>query len=321
MFTLQGPMAALLMVAACALPVSAQAGACSSYLALSSGPACFGTGVNTFISFIAYGDQNPDFNSSVELQGVGDSETTTALFPDTLSPSRSVVGYAALSATAGIDGSFRGESADSLTSAALGTGGLKVAGGTSALPADPQTSVLNSQQSLAMLRDQITISFPKDLDSIEVTLTMAVTGTITPSSLYGNPGAQAQFQALNGIGQELGYAGRQWSSPGAVADTLSDTFTLVGQVDQGDRWEASFDLIAALFTYNVNPGSRIDFGNSAYLDIALPESATFSSASGEFLATPVPEASTFGMMALGLAAGLVQVVRGRSRRWSASGRS
>ena len=313
MFALKGSLAVLAMLATATQPFSARADACSSHLALLSGPACFGTGVNAFVSFKAYGDQNPDFSSSVELQGLGDSETTTALFPDTFSPSRSVVGYAALSARASIGGSFRGESAETFASAVLATGGLKVAGGTSALPADPQTSVLNAQQSAAALRDQITVYFPKDLDSIEVTLTMAVTGTITPSP-NGNPGAQAQFQALSGLGQELGDAGRLWSSPGAVSDTLSDTFTLGGQVDQGDRWAASFALIALLFTYHVNPGSRIDFGNSAYLDISLPESATFSSASGEFLATPVPEASTFGMMALGLAAGLWQAVHGRRRR-------
>jgi len=314
------PMTCAVILALAALPGLARADACTSYLALFSGPACYGTGVNTFVSFRAYSDQNPVFASSIDLQGGGNSETTSVYFPDTFFPYRSVSGYAALSSRASIDGSFRGESADTFAAAALGSGGLKVAGGTSALPADPQSTVLNSSQSSASLREQISVVFPKGLDSIEITLTMAVTGTVTPSPLGSNPRAQAQFQALNGFGQELGYAGRQWSSPGAVSDTLTDTFVLVGQVDLGDRWQATFDLQASLFTSNVDPGSRIDFGNSAYLDIRLPESATFFSASGEFLTTPVPEPSTFGLMAVGLAAGLWPAASRRRRLSTVHGR-
>lgn len=292
--------AAILTLALAALPHPAHAQACTSYAALFSGPACHGTGVNTFVSFKSYGDENPAFASSVQLQGLGGSDTTDALFPDT--PSRSVTGFSGLAIRTGVAGSFRGETADASAAAALATGGLKVAGGTSALPAEPQTSVLNAQLSMALLRDQISVLFPKAFDSIEITLTMAVTGTITPSPLFGNPGAQAQFQALDSLGQELGYAGRQWSSPGAVSDTLSDSFVLVGQDDLGDQWRASFDLQASLFTTHVVPGSRIDFGNSAYLDIRLPASAVFTSASGEFLTTPVPEPGAFVLMAAGLVA-------------------
>lgn len=320
MFPMPAPMTSAVILALTALPGLARADACTSYLSLFSGPACYGTGVNTFVSFRAYSDQNPVFASSIDLQGGGNSETTSVYFPDTFTPYRTVSGYAALSSRASLGGSFRGERADTFAAAALGTGGLKVAGGTSALPADPQSTVLNSQLSSASLRDQISVVFPKALDSIEITLTMTVTGTVTPSPLGGNPGAQAQFQALNGLGQELGYAGRQWSSPGAVSDTLADTFVLVGQVDLGDRWQATFDLNASLFTFNVVPGSRIDFGNSAYLDIRLPESATFFSASGEFLTTPVPEPSTFGLMAVGLAVGLWPAASRRRRLSTVQGR-
>lgn len=313
LFPNSAPIASAVILALAALPGLARADACTSYLALFSGPACYGTGVNTFVSFRAYSDQNPVFASSIDLQGGGNSETTSVYFPDTFSPYRAVSGYAAVSSRASIGGSFRGESADTFAAAALGTGGLKVAGGTSALPADPQSTVLNSQQSSASLREQISVVFPKALGSIEITLTMAVTGTVTPSPLNGNPRAQAQFQALNGLGQELGYAGRQWSSPGAVSDTLADTFVLVGEVDLGDRWQATFDLQASLATSNVVPGSRIDFGNSAYLDIRLPESATYFSASGQFLTTPVPEPSTFGLMAVGLVVVARMARNGRQR--------
>jgi hypothetical protein len=99
-----------------------------------------------------------------------------------------------------------------------------------------------------------------------------------------------------------------------VSDTLTDTFVLVGQVDLGDRWQTTFDLRAGLFTSNVVPGSRIDFGNSAYLDIRLPDTVVFTSASGEFLTTPVPEPGTFGLMAAGLAVVLWPVASRRRRQ-------
>ena len=301
------------ILALAALPSSARAEVCTSYSALFTGPACHGAGVNSFVSFKAYGDENPVFASSVQLQGAGDSDTTSAYFPDALSPSRSVFGHAGLAISTAVGGSFLGETADTFAAAALATGGLKVAGGTSALPADPQSSVLNAQMSIARLREQITVVFPKNAtDTIDVTLTMAVTGTITPSSLHGNPGAQAQFQAFDSRGLGGG-VGRQWTSPGAVSDTLTDTFVLVGQVDLGDRWQTTLDLQASLFTYNVVPGSRIDFGNSAYLGIQLPASAVFTSASGEFLTTPVPEPATFGLMAVGLAAVVWPAVSRRRR--------
>jgi len=305
------------VLALAALPHAAQADACTSYVALSTGPACHGVGILTFVSFRAYADDNPVFGSSVDLLGPGDSDTTSTYFPDSLSPGRSVFGHAGVAIRAGIAGHFRGESADTLAAAALGTGGLKVAGGTSALPADPQTSVLNGQMSVALLRDQITVVFPKLTDTIEITLAMAVTGTITPSPLYGSPGAQAQFQALNAQGQELGAAGRQWSAPGAVSDMLTDTLVLVGEVDLGDHWQTTFDLQASLFTTSVVPGSRIDFGNSAYLDIRLPATAAFTSASGEFLTTPVPEPTPSVLMALGLATLLWRMAGRRPRAASA----
>jgi hypothetical protein len=146
----------------------------------------------------------------VDLLGTGSSETTSAYFPSTFFPYRQVSGHAGTAIRGSLVGSFRGENADTFAAAALGTGGLKVAGGTSALPPDPQTSLLNSQSSSALLRDQISVIFPKAFDTIEITLNMAVTGTITPSPLHGSPGAQAQFQALNSQGQELGSAGRAW---------------------------------------------------------------------------------------------------------------
>ena len=308
------PLASAAILALAALPSSAHVEACASYLSLFTGPACHGTGINTFVSFVQYGDEKPVFASSVQLQGLGDSETTSAYFPGTFSPSRTVLGHAGTAIRGSIVASYGGETADTFAAAALGTGGLKVAGGTSALPPDPQTSRLNSQTSAALLRDQISVIFPKAFDTIQITLNMAVTGTITPSPLHGSPRAQAQFQALNSQGQELGYAGRAWQTPGAVSDTLTDTFMLVGQVDLGDRWQATFDLQASLFTSNVVPGSRIDFGNSAYLDIRLPEAAVFTSASGQFLTTPVPEPGTFGLMAAGLAAVLWPVASQRRRQ-------
>jgi PEP-CTERM motif len=311
--------ASLAVLALSVLPSPVRAEACTSYLSLFTGPACHGTGVNTSVSFKAYSDENPVFGSTIDLQGGGASETTSAYFPDTLSPNRSVVGYGGLAASTGTVGSFRGESADAFAAASLGTGGLKVAVGSTALPADPQSSVLNAQQSNAWLRDQISVIFPKVSDTIEITLTMAVTGTVTPSPLFGSPGAQAQFVALDSGGQALGSAGRLWSSPGAVSDTLSDTFMLLGQVDLGDRWLATFDLQAGLFTNNAIPGSRIDFGNSAYLDIRLPQAATFTSASGAFLATPVPEPSTWVLMAGGLAAVLWPAASRRRRQQAAPG--
>ena len=60
----------------------------------------------------------------------------------------------------------------------------------------PASAGRQGRRQSPLLRDQITVVFPKLTDTIEITLAMAVTGTITPSPLYGSPGAQAQFQAL-----------------------------------------------------------------------------------------------------------------------------
>lgn len=320
MIPLIAPLASAAILALAALPSSAHAETCASYVSLFTGPACHGTGVNTLVSFNHYGDENPTFESTVDLLGTGSSESTSLYYPNTFSPYREVSGHAGTAIRGSLLGSFRGETADTFAAATLGTGGLKVTAGTSALPPDPQTTQLNNQYSSASLRDQISVIFPKAFDTIQITLNMAVTGTITPSPEYGIAGiprVQAEFQALDGQGQELGYAGRNWETPGTVSDTLTDTFVLVGQVDLGDRWQTTFDLRASLFTSNVVPGSRIDFGNSAYLDIRLPDTAAFTSASGEFLTTPVPEPTTSVLMALGLATLLWRMAGRRHRVASA----
>jgi hypothetical protein len=53
----------------------------------------------------------------------------------------------------------------------------------------------------------------------------------------------------------------------------------------------------------------IDFGNSAQFSLIVPDDVTVTSASGQFL-TAVPEPSTYGLMAIGLA-----LVMGRAGKW------
>jgi hypothetical protein len=55
------PLASAAILALAALPNSAHAEACASYLSLFTGPACHGTGINTFVSFRYYPDDDPAF--------------------------------------------------------------------------------------------------------------------------------------------------------------------------------------------------------------------------------------------------------------------
>lgn len=139
---------------------------------------------------------------------------------------------------------------------------------------------------------------------------MRVTGTLGDNQ--PGAGVHAGLQVLTMSGSELDYSGAQYGSAGAVADTLTTRFTLVGLVDRGDRWESSFDLKAWMRSNHMGAGSFADFGNSAYLALSLPAGVSFGSDSGVFLTTAVPEPTTWALWLAGLAglAGLA-LVRGR----------
>ena len=61
------------------------------------------------------------------------------------------------------------------------------------------------------------------------------------------------------LGDERAFMGRQYQTGEAVDAVLSDSFDLVGQVDMGDHWEATFDFNAMLFNHGTAPETTVDF--------------------------------------------------------------
>jgi len=173
--------------------------------------------------------------------------------------------------------------------------------GTSFDPNPTTSAAFDTYYSTTFFRDQITVSFARSLSSIDVGLSMQVDGSILGG--VGGDIVQANFQVLSLQGAELAYAAAQYTLPGVYSQLLSDSFTLVGQQDLGDHWEATFDLRALLFDNVGHPNVAVDFGNTALLRLQLPDGVTFRSDSGAFLSavtTPVPEPEVLALLSIGL---------------------
>jgi len=191
-------------------------------------------------------------------------------------------------------------------------------------------------RAIARAADTLTIEGP-GTEPIPVTFQMAVQGDlVVPDSATGAGTAFATVQGVLGVGGGSETATLQrrrvYDAVGAIASntlfgvgdwqgelpvTVSpDHFELLLQFDTtavpGAPFEFESELRALVGTIGAVGSDAIsDFGNTATFTIILPQSYTFTSASGVFLAGPVPEPEISAMFVCGLAGLWIAVMRGR----------
>jgi len=231
----------------------------------------------------------------------------------------------------------------SFASADLGTGELKV--NATGFPRMPYTNAFIAQATASM-SDVLTIVGPGS-SPINVTLTMLVDGVHgTPESSAGEGRAFSFVRGTISVdasseSAELLRTTRYDAGGVAVENILSGVRDWVGAAPlpgTDDRFELllSFEtqitpnvpftfgseIFASVSYLPPNPtvallGTPIvsDFGNTAVINVVLPEDYSLSSQSGVFLAGPIPEPGTWAMMLAGLgclAAGARRRQRGTS---------
>ncbi len=188
---------------------------------------------------------------------------------------------------------------------------------------------------LARAVDTLTIQGP-GTDAIPVTFEMAAEGDlIVPGSATGASIAFASVQgALGIVGQSERATLQRRRTYDAAGAVLTDS--VFGDGDFEDELPVAgdhFDLLLR-FDTEIVPGTPFDFeselralvgsrgalgsdaisdfGNTARFTIILPPDYSFTSASGVFLAGPIPEPETWMLLALGLTC--LAAVTARRRR-------
>jgi len=163
-----------------------------------------------------------------------------------------------------------------------------------------------SALTLVEFRDVIVVSFPKSIDSVQVTIGVVLNGEITVGP---GPGAaiESVVSARNplAIADAITWAAFSLTDPGFYINQVqSSTFSLAGQVDAGDHWESTFLLDGNIRAWAL-AGRNVQATASAFL--VLPQGATFETAS----MTLVPEPNTALLLIAGIA--LMLQARHRSR--------
>lgn len=220
-------------------------------------------------------------------------------------------------------------------SADIGTGELKAkATGEKLVPGELETAARASGSAV----DTLTIDGP-GTDAIPVSFQMAVDGDlILPGSASGQGGAFATVQAVLGIVGDSETATlqfrRRYDVSGAI---VSESLTGIGdwqgavptgasgthydlllqfdtEIVPGTPFEFESELIALVGSGgDVGSDAISDFGNTGKFTIILPPAYTLTSQSGVFLAGPIPEPSTWAMLACGLGCVALFVHRRRRR--------
>ena len=219
-------------------------------------------------------------------------------------------------------------------SADLGTGELKTrAAGEMLIPSEANLAA----RAVAQAIDTLTINGPGTVP-IPVTFEMAVAGDLTvPGTATAALNAFASVQALFTIAGASETATLQRRRDYTAGVATSDTITGLGDwtgeqpvagtdnhFDLLLSFEAQivpgtpFDFVAELrsvvgSTGAVGADSISDFGNTGTFVVRLPEDYSITSASGVFLAGPIPEPQTWAMLACGMACVAVLIRRRRRR--------
>jgi hypothetical protein len=224
--------------------------------------------------------------------------------------------------------------ATAAASADIGTGEL-AAKATGQVLIPSETGI--AARAVGAATDTLTINGP-GTDAIPVTFQMAVDGDlIVPASATGSGTAFATVQALLSVTDGTDAATLQWrrvyDESGAISrDTLTGVgdwegaqpvagttnhFELLLQLDAeivpGIPFDFESELRAIVGTSGaIGADSISDFGNTGTFTIILPPAYSFTSASGVFLAGPIPEPQTWALLACGLA--WVAFAAGRRQR-------
>lgn len=284
--------------------------ACADYIALAGNwTPCYGAAVLTSAAFRQYGDVAPGFSTTASSSSGALPQLASSFFPATFFPNQSVNIVGDRSAGASVSGGYLGESMFAQAHGDLAAGSMKIYT-TSTVSGPRKESRIDYLSSVAVLRDQITVVIPKTAASFDVGISMRIEGSKTSLSPQESSGVQAQFQVLSLGGHQLAYDGAQYRQPGLTNAVLDGSFQVPGMVEVGDNLVGTFDIISLMFTMLPEPGDTLDFGNSAYLSLALPPGATYSSASGSFLVSAVPEPVSLMSLLLGL--GVLAAYRRRS---------
>ena len=224
--------------------------------------------------------------------------------------------------------------ATAAASADIGTGEL-AARATGQVFVPSETGI--AARAVGAATDTLTINGP-GTDAIPVTFQMAVDGDlIVPEIATGSGTAFATVQALLSVTDGTDAATLQWrrryDESGAISsDTLTGVgdwegaqpvagttnhFELLLQLDAeivpGIPFDFESELRAIVGTSGaIDADSISNFGNTGTFTIILPPAYSITSASGVFLAGPIPEPQTWALLACGLVC--IALTAGRRRR-------
>lgn len=155
-------------------------------------------------------------------------------------------------------------------------------------------------QVVAEARDIVTLT-TDNTDPYEVTLEMTIEGDLAlGTSTSGiTPASANALISLDTEGQINVTDGATYSTSGPILDTLSVTYPVSGpEVTLTISTLLSFTVLAL----GAGQTTLVDLGNTALIELIVPEGVSVSSASGTFGVpiTPVPEPTAAALMASGL---------------------
>lgn len=149
-------------------------------------------------------------------------------------------------------------------------------------------------------RDIVTL-ISANADPYEVTLEMTIEGELDlgTSTIGITPATANALISLDTEGQLNVSDAATYSSSGSIFDTLSVTYQVSGpEVTLEISTLLSFTVLAL----GAGQTTLVDLGNTALIELIVPEGVSVSSASGTFGVpiTPVPEPTAAALMASGL---------------------
>lgn len=178
------------------------------------------------------------------------------------------------------------------------------------------------------LYERFGFDLPDGITSLEVPVTWTIEGTTNFTT--GSPNGFAALFSLGGwdvSGSDydtvefdaFGFWNGSDSRPSpAIWENGTHSYTFTDMLTISEDWIYQLDTYISL---GFNGGGTLDYGNTSFFNIELPEGVTLLSSSGVLLSTPyetttspaVPEPSTWLMMILGFGA-VGGVMRRRARR-------
>lgn len=172
----------------------------------------------------------------------------------------------------------------------------------------------------AFLYDVITLTAPASINSFSFVVSMAIDGEIVtnatvpalPSSPLVDAGIMLNFTSGSSRDSNVSFVALQG---GKYNTTISTKIDLSRPAQfAGPEWGTDITLEAYLRINTFLAQSKlnaIDFGNTARLSITLPELVSYTSASGVFLTSPVPEPASIILLSVG---GIILGARHKRRR-------